>query len=92
MRLCFDQHLIASLGVAHHRDQVGHRAARDKQPALLPQHLRRKGLKLTDRRIFAEDIVPYLGAGHRLAHLIGRLSDSVTAQVNYRHATPQLRN
>ena len=58
------------------------RAAGDEQARLLAQALGGHRLQALDRRVLLPDVVPHLGAGHRLAHLGRRERERVGAKID----------
>lgn len=50
------------------RDLVAHRATGDKKPRLVTKHRCHSLFELSDRWIFAIDVVTHFGIGHGFAH------------------------
>ena len=66
--LAADDGFVPTLAVREQGGEVTHRAAGDEDGCFLPHQLRCHRLQPADRRVFAEDIVTDLRAGHRIAH------------------------
>ena len=66
--LVADDHFVATLTVCQQARQVAHRPARHEDGGLFADALRGSTLELVDGGVVAEDVVAYLGGGHRGAH------------------------
>ena len=82
VRLGAGDRLIAPTTVREQRDEVRHRAGRHEERGFLAHRLGGRLLEGADRRVLAHEVVPDLGAMHRLAHLGGGPRHGVRAEVD----------
>jgi hypothetical protein len=80
-----DENLVPAGGQDPDGDRVAHRARGNEEGRLHSQSLRGAGLEAVDGRVFAVDVVPDLGFGHRLPHVGSRPGDGVGPEVDRLH-------
>jgi hypothetical protein len=79
-------HLAPRPAVEVQGDLIAHRAGGDEERRLHADGGRRLLLQAVDGRIFAEDVVPHLGLGHRPAHLRVGPGHRVGPQIDQLHS------
>lgn len=83
VRAFFANNLLPRFRVDVDRYLIAHRPARHKQRCFAAEDARCNGFQTIDRRIFAIDVIPNLGFGHRLPHGRCGLRDCVAPQVDH---------